>query len=92
MAVVCIPVMVVSFQNTDTLSETSTDVASDPEHVMEEGMEGSQLVVKSTFLDDGQSLMQRYRKLRRAKTDFTFGSDPEVYEPGKFSTDRKSVV
>jgi len=86
MAVVCIPVMVVSFQNTDTLSETSTDVASDPEHVMEEGMEGSQLVVKSTFLDDGQSLMQRYRKLRRAKTDFTFGSDPEVYEPGKFST------
>ena len=85
MAVVCIPVMVVSFPHTDTLSETSTDVASEPEEGME-GMDGSQLVVKSTFLDDGQSLMQRYRKLRRAKTDFTFGSDPEVYEPGKFST------
>eukprot|EP00913_Durusdinium_trenchii_P034625 g32394.t1 len=50
--------------------------------------EGScHLVVRSTFLhmDDGQSLMQRYRKLRRAKTEFALEramEDLEVYELG----------
>ena len=45
------------------------------------------LVVRSTFLhmDDGHSLMQTYRKLRRAKSDFALMNDPEVYEPGKLS-------
>jgi len=46
------------------------------------------LIVKGTFLnlDDGQSLMKRYRKIRKAKTDFALEvamKDPEVYELGK---------
>ena len=53
------------------------------------------VVVRSTFLDvdDGQSLMRRFRQLRRAKSDsvlvgaFNFAEE-EVYEAGKFSDER----
>ena len=86
MAVVCVPVVMVPVFM-DTLSEASTDM-SDTEkpprsNAKDEEDSTGCLVVRGTFLDDGQSLMQRFRKLRRAKTDVV--PNPEVYEPGKFS-------
>ena len=55
--------------------------------VCEEECGACHLVVRSTFLhmDDGHSLRQTYRKLRRAKTDSALmNKDPAVYETGKF--------
>ena len=80
----------------DSFSDASTDAATDVSNIANCSDEMSDLceeectghlVVRSTFLhmDDGHSLMQTYRKLRRAKTDFALMSDPEVYEPGKLS-------
>ena len=58
--------------------------------------EGScNVVVRSTFIDvdDGRSLMQRYRRLRRAMTDSVFlgafnFNEEETYEAGRFSNER----
>ena len=46
------------------------------------------VVVRSTFIDvdDGRSLMQRFRRLRRAKTEAF--AEEEAYEPGRFSDER----
>lgn len=74
-------------------SDGKSDMCADEEgHCLLKGTgeEGRCLVVRGTFLDDGQSLMQRFRKLRRAKTDYTKMSDPEVYEPGKFSAEHST--
>lgn len=55
------------------------------------------VVVRGTFLevlDDGQCMMQRYRKMRKAKTDFASKAgtqDPEVYEPGRYSEEQEST-
>ena len=51
------------------------------------------VVVRSTFIDvdDGRSLMQRYRQLRRAMTDsLLMGAfaEEEPYYPGRFSDER----
>lgn len=94
----CVPVVVLPMKM-DTLSDVaSTEMAhsdvmqsqlpsprSDMSDVCAEDC-ASHLVVRGTFLhvDDGHSLLQTYRKLRRAKTDFTLKQDPEVYEPGNF--------
>ena len=58
--------------------------------------EGScNVFVRSTFIDvdDGRSLMQRYRQLRRTMTDSVFlgawnFAEEEAYEPGRFSDER----
>ena len=100
MVFLCVPVVVPIRQKTDTLSDTSTEIAhSDVEHsqfpsrsdemsdVCEEECGACHLVVRSTFLhmDDGHSLRQTYRRLRRAKTDFALmNKDPAVYETGNF--------
>lgn len=89
-------VTAVALEKVESLSDAVSTTAEMPSHrpsprsdisdVWEE--EGScHLVVRSTFLhmDDGQSLMQRYRKLRRAKTEFALEramEDLEVYELG----------
>mmetsp|Transcript_23828 Transcript_23828/g.48971 ORF Transcript_23828/g.48971 Transcript_23828/m.48971 type:complete len:296 (+) Transcript_23828:83-970(+) len=54
------------------------------------------VVVRSTFIDvdDGRSLMQRYRQLRRAMTDsLLMGAfaEEEPYYPGRFSDERAEV-
>ena len=54
------------------------------------------VVVRSTFIDvdDGRSLMQRYRQLRRAMTDsLLMGAfaEEEPYYPGRFSDERAAV-
>jgi len=111
MAVVCVPVVVVpvfqKVETVDSLSELSTEMASDAEHshvpppcsdvksdvcADEMNEDTGCLVVRGTFLDDGQSLMQKIRKLRRAKTDFALHEDPAVYEPGKFSEEHCQTV
>ena len=46
----------------------------------------AQVVVKSTFLDvEEPSLLERFRRLRRAVTEPELESGMERYEPGKFS-------
>ena len=48
----------------------------------------AQVVVKSTFLDvEEPSLLERFRRLRRAVTEPELESGMERYEPGKFSDD-----
>ena len=79
----------------DSFGDAGTDAATDASNIANCSDEISDLceectghlVVRSTFLhmDDGHSLMQTYRKLRRAKSDFALMNDPEVYEPGKLS-------
>ncbi|CAE7437019.1 ML5 [Symbiodinium natans] len=54
------------------------------------------VVVRSTFIDvdDGRSLMQRYRQLRRAMTDSVLAgafAEEEAYEPGRFSDEHAKV-
>ena len=67
-------------------SSGTADVCED-----EEGL--CNVVVRSTFIDvdDGRSLMQRYRQLRRAMTDSLLTgavADEEPYYPGRFSDER----
>ena len=54
------------------------------------------VVVRSTFIDvdDGRSLMQSYRQLRRAMTDSVLAgafAEEEAYEPGRFSDEHAKV-
>eukprot|EP00930_Biecheleria_cincta_P072476 TRINITY_DN59868_c0_g1_i1.p1 TRINITY_DN59868_c0_g1~~TRINITY_DN59868_c0_g1_i1.p1 ORF type:complete len:311 (-),score=57.41 TRINITY_DN59868_c0_g1_i1:293-1225(-) len=56
--------------------------------------EEEHIIVKGTFLDldNGSSLADRYKLIRKSKTDSNLYDklDPEVYEPGKYSDDVQS--
>jgi hypothetical protein len=56
--------------------------------------EDEHIIVKGTFLDldNGSSLADRYKLIRKSKTDSLLHEklDPEVYEPGKYSDDLQS--
>ena len=75
-------------------SELPSPRSSDPTDACEDNEGQCNVVVRSTFIDvdDGRSLMQRYRQLRRAMTDsvslgaFNFAEE-EIYEAGRFSDD-----
>ena len=74
-------------------SEVPSPRSSGTADVCEDEEGPCNVVVRSTFIDvdDGRSLMQRYRQLRRAKTDsLLMGAfaDEEPYYPGRFSAER----
>jgi len=58
--------------------------------------EDEHVIVKGTFLDvdNGSSLTDRYKLIRKSKTDSYLQDklDPEVYEPGKYSDDVQSKL
>ena len=74
-------------------SEVPSPRSSGTADVCEDEEGPCNVVVRSTFIDvdDGRSLMQRYRQLRRAKTDSLLKgafADEEPYYPGRFSAER----
>ena len=77
-------------------SEVPSPRSSGTADVCEDEEGPCNVVVRSTFIDvdDGRSLMQRYRQLRRAMTDsLLMGAfaEEEPYYPGRFSDERAEV-